>query len=293
MRLVNHMRTLAIRRESKRPDVSELLDSQRANTRGLAFIRDELKPTGERLVLLGRKQIGTGPTQARIARLLSFIEVIDHDQWQPPALHWLDLRASSRETEAFFHALERITWMLKIVGEDANRREQRFVSLIDEIAAGKAVSDMGALAVTDALRRDVLKALRARKFQDKPYSRPLVKRLSVLLGDDEAMLSDRSTVEHVLPRNAASVTTWRPEFRTERQVSECTYRLGNLALLTSSENHRAGHSPFDEKRPILAGSCYALAREAASEDSWTRHTIEQRTERLIGVLFEAWKLPVD
>jgi hypothetical protein len=70
------------------------------------------------------------------------------------------------------------------------------------------------------------------------------------------------TVEHVLPRNPGpewdAVTTADPDV-----LEDCTFRLGNLCLLTEI-NRRLGREPFAEKAKIYGASDLLTTKELAS-----------------------------
>jgi hypothetical protein len=68
------------------------------------------------------------------------------------------------------------------------------------------------------------------------------------------------------------------------------HALGNLAILTHEDNRLADTHTFAVKRKILRNSAYALANDAAKAKSWTPEVVHQRTERLVGLLVEHWRL---
>jgi hypothetical protein len=67
-------------------------------------------------------------------------------------------------------------------------------------------------------------------------------------------------------------------------------RLGNLALLKTTENSVSGNAAFTAKRPVFKKSKFALTKMAASEVAWTVEAIEKRQKKLAGLAVTTWPL---
>jgi len=104
---------------------------------------------------------------------------------------------------------------------------------------------------------------------------------------DELEPSTTLTVEHIFPKSVG--TGWRPIVDADPTVpEECTYKLGNLCLLTSV-NRNLGTSPFEEKKQTFLQSDLSLTREIAVELVWNRRSIEQRQARLASLAVAYWR----
>ena len=79
---------------------------------------------------------------------------------------------------------------------------------------------------------------------------------------------------------------------TEAIVLDYCNRIGNLAFLSRKLNNIAANADYVVKRLLLANSAtdFVLSEDAHRSDLWTRATIEDRGERLIGVLLAPWQL---
>lgn len=56
------------------------------------------------------------------------------------------------------------------------------------------------------------------------------------------------TVEHVLPQNPRSDSTWLTLYPEEEQRLALTHRLGNLVVLSRRKNGRAQNFEFERKK---------------------------------------------
>lgn len=100
--------------------------------------------------------------------------------------------------------------------------------------------------------------------------------------------SDKTfTLEHILPESNAHLEGW-PDFD---DTSHALYhaRLGNLTLLTPSENKGKGfNASFSNKRQTLERSSIRQNREISKRQIWTRATIDERQEQLIKLACQVW-----
>jgi hypothetical protein len=95
------------------------------------------------------------------------------------------------------------------------------------------------------------------------------------------------TVEHILPKSPSS--SWRSALQQDASLGEeCTYRLGNLCLL-SGINKDLGAESFDEKRKIYAKSRLVLTRKVSNYTEWNRDSIEKHQEEMARLAVTAWR----
>ena len=119
----------------------------------------------------------------------------------------------------------------------------------------------------------------------------MLRRISVLLGKDSGVIDgDRATIEHVLPRRPPPGSVWYHSFNAKKNISDQANRLGNLAILSFEDNQRAGAQAFEGKRQILQQSGFVLSEDIASLPEWTPAHLDDRTNRLVTALYEAWNL---
>lgn len=73
------------------------------------------------------------------------------------------------------------------------------------------------------------------------------------------------TLEHVLPHNPNS--DWQENFGLDT-YNEAIDRLGNMALLTESQNKNIGQGLFDKKKTVLEDSGYSINQKIAEYKAW-------------------------
>ena len=77
----------------------------------------------------------------------------------------------------------------------------------------------------------------------------------------------------------------------DRQRDACTYRLGNLTLLTSGHNRDAGNAGYAAKRSIYHGSEFAITRKLAEHyDTWTPDKIRSRQAWMARQATGIWRI---
>ena len=77
----------------------------------------------------------------------------------------------------------------------------------------------------------------------------------------------------------------------DQQREACTYRLGNLTLLTATHNRDAGNSGYPAKRAIYHGSEFAITRKLAEDyDTWTPDKIRSRQAWMARQATTIWRI---
>ncbi len=291
--LLGHLRTLITRRPSDKPVDSDLIENSNIKTDGRRFIEKVLEPAGERLSALRRMEAGIPGDRPRIAASIERMTWIAPNAWLPAGMLWLEKRSGSRETVLFFARLERLMWMLRLSGMDPSRQQKLLVRLLAEIDKGMPVAEMKELAISKATRDDALESLRAHTFDSRRYAGRILRRISSELGQDPGPIHpDLCTVEHILPCGWLDKSGWRTEFKTPKSVKSYSHRLGNLTLLSGADNFAADSKDWSDKRVIYAQSGFKIATTLAGTDEWNSKAIDDRTEHMIRILFDAWELPV-
>lgn len=104
---------------------------------------------------------------------------------------------------------------------------------------------------------------------------------------DELDPSISLTLEHVFPKSPE--TAWGEVMKADPSMSDdCTYRLGNLCLLTNV-NRALGRKGFDEKKKVFVQSALKLTASIATDEKWTRAEIERRQSRLARLAAAYWR----
>jgi hypothetical protein len=97
---------------------------------------------------------------------------------------------------------------------------------------------------------------------------------------------EQVNLEHVLPKRA-SASDWGGQFNADER-RDYLHRLGNLCLLQKGPNGRIGNKPFGAKKPLLAGSGFALTAEIGAEADWTKEAIKIRQKKLAALAVKVW-----
>jgi hypothetical protein len=110
-------------------------------------------------------------------------------------------------------------------------------------------------------------------------------------GEDEPELIPNDdfevvNLEHVLPQNPSS--TWSHISPDDQVV--LIKRLGNLALMKTRINVKAGNDSFDYKKNFYAKSRLELTKIIANEDTWNQKTIDDRQGQLADLAIKTWRL---
>lgn len=292
--LLAQIRALEVGGRSKRPVEKDLIERFDLNHSGKAFIEKVFVPRVIRYHLLRKCVIDDGP-EARKLGSLETLWWIQHQMWIAPALGWLDRKRVDRdETARFFAQLDRLAWFMRLAGIDPTEQETRFCKLSKAARSARTLGSLELLEIDAKLVNRTLETLRSRTFYSKHTSGMVMRRLSRLMGQNHGPTDGSNvTIEHVLPRNPAERGSWSKHFRTREEANRNFNRLGNLALLPHKENIKVGNLDYADKREIMRKSSFALTVAAANRfDEWSEHTIDVRTEEMIGLLFEAWQVPV-
>ena len=99
--------------------------------------------------------------------------------------------------------------------------------------------------------------------------------------------SAKYDLEHVLPENPGD--DWQQFDDDQREA--CTYRLGNLTLLTAAHNRDAGNAGYAAKRPVYQRSEFAITRRLADDyDTWTPDKIRSRQTWMARQSTTIWRI---
>ena len=97
---------------------------------------------------------------------------------------------------------------------------------------------------------------------------------------------DEVNLEHILPRNPSD--QWN-HIDEETQQANCR-KVGNLALLSVTDNVDAGNDRFSEKRKIYEQSELGLTSTVAQYDTWGSEEIRERQNELARLAIRIWAL---
>jgi hypothetical protein len=182
---------------------------------------------------------------------------------------------------------------MRLAGLDPTKQQRRILQLLAEIDRDVRVDAMRELMIGRTIHDAALSNLRSKTFDSKHYDARVLRRVSIVLGQDPGPTHpEKATIEHILPRAFSEGSGWRRHFPSKKSVQAHAHKLGNLTFLTGPENRAADTLDWSEKRRILASSKHVLSNRLAATVDWTPDAIMSRTEELIRILFSAWELKV-
>lgn len=99
--------------------------------------------------------------------------------------------------------------------------------------------------------------------------------------------SDAWNVEHVLPQHPGPA--W--DGFADAEVEAMAHRLGNMTQLRSDENSRLGNGSYEQKRPVLAASSFAISKQLAAEHAeWTPARVAARQLWMATQATSIWRI---
>ncbi len=95
------------------------------------------------------------------------------------------------------------------------------------------------------------------------------------------------TLEHILPKNPGA--SWKIIIDDDETISEeCTFRIGNLCLL-SGINRKIGNKSFAEKKKIYTKSDLLMTRSLGEFEHWNRDAVEKRQNQMAKLAVSYWR----
>lgn len=292
--LLCHLRTLKVKRSRNKPMEEEIAEAFRINTDALEFMQKVVLPAAQNLRALRHGEVGPDADQKRIAELCNYMCWIDTQSWLPPALTWLRQHGlNHRDSKEFFARLERLYWMINITPEAREKLAARMKLVATQITPDNSLDGISALVVDQKLKAAVLEKLRAKHFDRRLHRAETMRRIAAADGEDPGLIDrDHVTLEHILPQSAKIKNDWRKTFPNRDHVIANAHRLGNLTYLSGPDNALADSQDFEAKKKVYVNSNFKWTRAVSESKSWLPKDIDERTERLISVLFADWDLPV-
>ncbi|MGD9786016.1 MAG: DUF262 domain-containing protein [Hyphomicrobiaceae bacterium] len=212
------------------------------------------------------------------------------EEWLPPVVTAFELHSSDPDTLISLVAgIERLTYVLRLAGEQSNRRMARMHSVAMAIRRGAALSgDHDILLPRPDQARKAAAKLRAIDNEVKKLCKPLLLRLSDLVGDEVcAADANELSLEHVYPlhppRSGDDPIT---DVEARRAA---THSIGNFAIIPTRLNGKLGNAWFPQKRAYLIenlkdGENLAITRDMLAATEWSLEAIAEREARFLRIL---------
>ena len=111
----------------------------------------------------------------------------------------------------------------------------------------------------------------------------------------ERVVVDRDilTIDHILPQGWEENNEWRQMVlsdgvHTEGDANFCLPTIGNLTLMSRSNNSRKSNRPLEEVKGLLEEGVLLLNRELANETTWGVGKIRERSRTLAARICKVW-----
>jgi uncharacterized protein with ParB-like and HNH nuclease domain len=101
------------------------------------------------------------------------------------------------------------------------------------------------------------------------------------------------SIEHILPQTPKG--DWIDVIKSlngEEQRNKITHSLGNLVLLSSSDNSRLSNKPFKDKKEIFKDGSYSEI-EISRSTTWDIEKIQERSLKILKFMKNRWKLDIN
>ena len=291
----SHIR--AIEAGPKSQIISGIRETIHAAGGARVFVEAVLEPHGRAFHVI-RNACHTGsPQSAEINRMLRYLGWLGSSDWVPPALLWWRLHdGEPQKLATFLAALERLAYLLRLLGVGTDKRLARFHAVVLAIRRGVALDARNSpLQPSREEQRNILYNLRNLHTRSPLTCKLVLLRLNDELGGAPQDLSPADyTVEHILPQKPGRASAWRSWFPTADEREACTNSIGNLVLVTREQNDRARNAELARKLEIFFHAPGApvprITAELEGIAEWRAPQLLAREERLLGLVRAIWKI---
>lgn len=259
-----------------------------------AFLFEQLPRYAQALRSIFADAVDVGAASAEVNRRIRLMKQVEEWDWAPAAIAFLAEHGGEHErARRFFQALDRFAFACELSVVDDRLQEGRYARAVKNVGDDRMLyGPKGALELTENEQTKFFATLNRSRKRDR-QRRLLLMRLESSLpqGSLLEMTSD-ATVEHILPK--AGGAYWNERFPDPRLRTELSHLLGNMILITETQNTAADTKSYADKRKTYFNTpgapIHALTRDIVPIEDWTQSAIEERHERLVRILSVDWGL---
>jgi hypothetical protein len=262
------------------------------------FVDDLLLPYARALGAITKQTYPGGAVSEKVNAYLRWLDQIPNSDWVPLAMRFLrQPEVDGQAALPFLVALERLASSLLIRRVDDRVRQARYRRLSDQVDRGGDITAAGSelhlkpneqTATLDRLAGDIELNAVALRYVLLRIEAGLTRTIGPVYPKELS-----PSIEHVLPRNPAPNSDWTRKF-TDDERRLWQKRLANVVLVPDGMNKAAGNKAFWPKKKIYFDgevvAPFALTNELRGLSAWTPKVLEQRQERLLGVVARLWQL---
>ena len=231
------------------------------------------------------------------------LRLLPWTEWKPLALLWYRQYMSRRDESGMpppqtwqtfvrrFAALHGRCFAMTLAGYSADDRARIIAKALAQVSSGRDPLAQ-ALTFDRAAHGKMVRTLTA-PLHDPVIRRCIVRWTEASFWTEPPAYIGQATVEHVLPQNPPTGSTWAAEFPDDDDRFQYTHALGNLVPLDGDRQVAAGNKTYPEKRAVYAAlPRFEMLDALAGEPYWTREVIKRRKKALIRHIFEMLDLPI-
>ncbi|MEO1280460.1 MAG: DUF262 domain-containing HNH endonuclease family protein [Pseudomonadota bacterium] len=263
------------------------------------FVRQALLPLAKAYRLILSSDQASNSLGEETKTLLLKMRRLNGEDWIPAAM--LAVIQAEDEPDVCHRTLleiDRFAHMLRLMCLGAGRRQTRMAKVCTALQSddGFRADPHPVFGISKEETRLIAHHLRDLYGRNPQACKLVLMRLNdEMAGTVVKLPSVEFSVEHVLPQRPKSTSDWRNVFPNAEQRQACTTSLGNLVLVTPSQNSRARNEEFSTKRTIYNQpekdrEVLTITRDAISSGNWDAATIATREQRLLSMLTELWRL---
>lgn len=261
---------------------------------GGAFIQNALLPLAGTFSAIRRNSAHSGDLTPRMRWYLHYLNRLADGDWAPAAMLALkDRRVNPAACERLLGEIDRMAHLLRLLCLGAGRRKKRFSEITEAIRQeGHLSPTHRALAISREEMRNIAFHLKDLHKRNQKVCKLLLLRLNDEMANRISDIDpDKFTIEHILPQRPPKSSEWRQWFPSADERAQCIENLGNLVLVTQSQNDKARNALFAEKRAIFsAGTVLPVTRDILGYAKWGKIEIEDREARLFGIIERIWRI---
>lgn len=298
-----HIRAVYAKQKQRATLVKEFQDHVTEYKTPIELVDKVIKPYAEVWGFIRDADFESTQNAELINDHLSWLDWVDFKDWVPPALiYFKRFRQKPAMLASFFEALERLTYFMLVTKVGINERIETYADLTKEIepeAFDGELSALRTLELTSKQIREFLEALDGDIYRRLPKARmAILLRLEALISDGSKKQEfSNLSLEHVLPQTPTEGSDWLKWFPDETSRESWTHRLANLVPLHIRKNPSASNFDFARKKNVYfmgkgTSSPFILTNEVRAQTEWTPSFLQDRQQRLVGILAKHWRLDV-
>jgi Protein of unknown function DUF262/Protein of unknown function (DUF1524) len=265
---------------------------------GQKFLTDVIQPYAEVMHQIVTASHSGSPQSAEINQLLTYLGWQRSADWMPSTMLWMQLhRNNPARTLAFLREMDRLAYALRLQCLASNKRTARFQPLIKAIIDNpEAGLNNLPFPLENKERRHVAMNLGRLHDRNAQICKLVLLRLNdEIAGGLQNIDPEKYSVEHILPKNIGADSEWQRLFTVD-QREKSLQLLGNLTLVTKSQNERAANMDFAGKREIYAEvragvGPLAITRELINVEQWGPAELAARAELMLARVNAIWQIP--